>query len=424
MPPALTQSAISKLYKTMYPPGTDLTNYSKRPTPFGSRLKVKDELYGANLTWGINLGRGQGISGGQLDATTPAAKASAFLNWTVPSDTATSYLYARVTHDIPSIKRSEKDLAAFMKLSTKSIQEHIDNMKMHRFGHQVWSDGAGDLGRVLSVTGSDPVTTITLTNVSDHVKFDGGGFMTLQFNPNRTGNAGTIRTSTYTITKVNRLTSAGTCILTVTRTTGTGAGNDPAANDYIYLSGTYDKGVNGVPAWLPSTDPSSTLFYGVDRTQEMQLLSGWRGGWEGSISRSASKICHYMGSHMDTGTSALWLHPYRWYQLSEELKGEKSFMLDDARTLEWGTSVLRMVTPSGIIPVASDEYVPADAGYLLNHDTWEYLTTGPMIHAADEDVTALRLSDSDALEYRFRSLAFFRCTNPGKNAVFPISQSL
>lgn len=420
---AVIQSTITKLYKTIYPPGSDLTNFSKRKTPLGDRLKKLDILYGDNLTWGINWGLGWGIAS-SLSGTIPDARTTKFDNWVYPTVAGTFPLYARVTHDTPTIMRASKDVGAFMRANTKSIQEHLDNMKMVRLGQQLWADGAGNIGQVASVTGSDPVMTITLTNVSDSVNFVGDGNQYLHFNANRTGNSGTLRSSLYKVAGINRLNSSGACVLTVTRVSGSGAGNDPAANDYIYIYNTYDGGFRGITSWIPSSDPTSIAFYGVDRTQEMQMLSGWRGQWEGSISRSATKLAHYMNSYIDTNTSAFWMHPYRWYQLAEELKGEKMFMLDDARSLEWGTSVLKMVTPQGVIPVASDEYCPIDSGFLLNHDTFEYMTTGPLIHAADEDLSGLRLSDADGLEYRFRSLAGFRCTSPGKNGRFPISQSL
>lgn len=71
----------------------------------------------------------------------------------------------------------------------------------------------------------------------------------------------------------------------------------------------------------------------------------------------------------------------------------------------------------------ADPYCPNTAGYLLNHSQMEYLTTGPLIHFADEDLEALRLSDDDGLEYRIRSLALFRMDKPHTCGVFPISQS-
>ena len=49
MAAASVQSALSKMYKNIYK-GRDLSNMSKRKTPLGRKIAVKDELYGASLT--------------------------------------------------------------------------------------------------------------------------------------------------------------------------------------------------------------------------------------------------------------------------------------------------------------------------------------------------------------------------------------
>lgn len=413
MAAASTQSALSLMYKKIYK-GRDLSNASKRKTPLGKKIAVKDELYGDNLTYPIRRGLGWGV-GRTLDATNPVAKSGIFKNWVV-SYTDTVKLYGRVTVDNPSAMRAQRDVGAFMRLTQKEIQDTLDNMTMIRYGNELWSDGAGNIGRILAVTGAAPVTSFTLTNYEDAIKFDGSGKQVIQYSGTRTG--GAVRAGSAVVTKVERYTSAGVANITVTVT-----GTDPANNDYLYLYGTYDNGPKGIPAWIPSTTPSATTFFGVDRSEEPELLAGFRGTWEGTIADSAAKLVSVMGAYFDIDATAMWVSPYRWYQLQFELQAKNLFMLDNARTLEWGTTAMNLITPSGVIPVLADPYCPADAAYILNHGQMEFLTTGPMIHAADEDLSGLRLSDDDGLEYRFRSLSVFRMDMPQKCGVFPISQS-
>lgn len=413
MAAASTQSALSLMYKKIYK-GRDLSNASKRKTPLGKKIAVKDELYGDNLTYPIRRGLGWGV-GRTLDATNPVAKSGIFKNWVV-SYTDTVKLYGRVTVDNPSAMRAQRDVGAFMRLTQKEIQDTLDNMTMIRYGNELWSDGAGNIGRILAVTGAAPVTSFTLTNYEDAIKFDGSGKQVLQYSGTRTG--GSVRAGTAVVTKVERYTSAGVANITVTVT-----GADPQNNDYLYLYGTYDNGPKGIPAWIPSSTPSSTTFFGVDRSEEPELLAGFRGTWEGTIADSAAKLVSVMGAYFDIDATAMWVSPYRWYQLQFELQAKNLFMLDNQRTLEWGTTAMNLITPSGVIPVLADPYCPADAAYILNHGQMEFLTTGPMIHAADEDLSGLRLSDDDGLEYRFRSLSVFRMDMPQKCGVFPISQS-
>jgi hypothetical protein len=419
MPAVSTQSALALMYKKIYK-GRDLSNASKRKTPLGKKIAVKNELYGDNLTYPIRRGLGWGV-GRTMDATNPGPKSGIFSNWVVTTSTDTVKLYGKVTVDNPSVMRAARDVGSFMRLTQKEIQDTLDNMTMIRYGNELWSDGAGDIAQVLAVTGSDPATSFTLTNYEDAIKFDGSGKQVIQTSTARTG--GAVKSTTWQVDKVERYTSAGVAKITVTRLTGSGAGNDPAANDYVYLLGTYGNGPKGIPAWIPTTTPSATAFFGVDRSAEPEILAGFRGTWEGTIADSAAKLVSVMSAYFEPDATALWVSPYRWYQLQFELQAKNLFMLDNQRTLEWGTTAMSLITPSGVVPVLADPYCPAGAGYLLNHGQMEFLTTGPMIHAADEDVAGLRLSDDDGLEYRFRSLSCFRMDTPHKCGVFPISQS-
>lgn len=419
MAAASVQSALSKMYKNIYK-GRDLSNMSKRKTPLGRKIAVKDELYGASLTYPINWGLGWGIYPG-LDAANPAAKATKFENWVIPCDSP-SKLYGRVTIDNPSAMRSMRDVGAFMRLKQKEIQATVDNMNMIRFGNNLWSDGAADIAQVLAVTGAAPVTSFTLTNYEDGIKFDGSGRQLIQFAVAANRVSGGARNSVWQVDKVERFTSTGTTKVSITLVSGS---TDPAATDYVYINGTYNQTnqFKGIPAWIPLTTPSATPFYGVDRSVEPEMLAGFRGTWEGTIADSASRLVSIMGAYFEGEYSALWLSPYRWYQLQFELQGKNMFVQDTQKSLEWGTTVMNLITPSGAIPVMADPYCPSTAGYLLNHSQMEYLTTGPLIHFADEDLEALRLSDDDGLEYRIRSLALFRMDKPHTCGVFPISQS-
>lgn len=153
-----------------------------------------------------------------------------------------------MTVDNPSAMRAQRDVGAFMRLTQKEIQDTLDNMTMIRYGNELWSDGAGNIGRILAVTGAAPVTSFTLTNYEDAIKFDGSGKQVIQYSGTRTG--GAVRAGSAVVTKVERYTSAGVANITVTVT-----GTDPANNDYLYLYGTYDNGPKGIPAWIPSTTP-------------------------------------------------------------------------------------------------------------------------------------------------------------------------
>jgi hypothetical protein len=425
MAAASTRTALANMFKTVYS-GRDLTNHSKRKTPLGDKISKKDDFYGANITIPFNGGLNWGISP-TLDSTTnPLPMSGGFKQWVI---TDTKQLYGRLTIDNLSQMRSKKDIGAWLQVRAKETEEILANMKMQRLGHQLWGDGSGALAQVVSVTGADPVTAITI-HFNDAVHFDGfqgatadTGKQLIYFATNANKLSGGTKDGTttyYRVNKVNRYNSSGNAVLTVGRVAGTSAG-DPAATNWIYNYRFYGEAPKGIGAWIPSTDPDATTFFTMDRSDEPQMKAGWRGTWEGTIQRSAERLCSVMSPYFDPEFSALWLSAYRWWQLKEELTAQGRFYVDETKSLEFGTSALRMVTPSGSIPVVADPYCPNDTGWLLRHQDIEVHSTGPLIHLADEDLTALRLSDADGLEIRFRSAAEYAIPRPFMCGRFPIS---
>lgn len=426
MAAASTRAALADMFKTIYV-GKDLTNHSKRKTPLGDKVKKLDDIYGSGLQLPFNGGLNWGISP-VLDSTTnPTATSGGFKKWSI---TDTKQLYGRLGLDNLGMMRSKKDIGAFLQLRAKETEEILANMKMQRLGHQLWGDGSGALAQVVSVTGADPVTAITL-NFADAVHFDGFqgassvGKQLIYFATNANKLSGGTKDSTttyYRVDKVNRYNSSGNAVLTVTRVAGSVTG-DPAATDWIYNYKFYGEAPSGIGAWIPSADPSATTFFGMDRSDEPQMKAGWRGTWEGSIQASAERLVSVMSPYFDPEFSALWLSSYRWWQLKEELTAQGRFYVDQTKSLEFGTSALRMNTPSGDIPVLADPYCPGDTGWLLRHNDIEIHSTGPLIHLADEDLAALRLSDADGLEVRFRSAAEYAIPSPFMCGRFPISST-
>lgn len=426
---AAVQSAFAKMYKTVYMK-RPLTNFSLRTSALGQKIKKESNLKGNNLTYPINWGRNWGIST-SLTATKPASTAGSFNNWVIPADTP-SKLYGRLTIDIPTMMRAEDDIASFLRVKSKHMNELFTNMTMIRLGDQLWSDGAGNIAQIESVTGSNPITAITLTSHEDAVKFDGSSKQQIQFAvaANRASGGlkadGTAVVWIYQVDKVNRYNTSGKAVLSVTRIAGTGNTTEPAATDYIYNLDQYGAGPKGIPAWIPDTDPSATLFFGVDRSVEPQMLAGWRGPWEGTINASIQRTASIMGNYIDPKFTACWLSSTRWYQLKMELEAEGRFFVDEQKSLEFGTTAIRLFTTAGMIPVLADAYVPSDSGFLLRHDDIYVHSTGELIHLATEDIDhgGLRLSDDDGLEYRWRSLAQYRVDTPYFHGRFPITMAM
>lgn len=128
----------------------------------------------------------------------------------------------------------------------------------------VHGDGSGSIGQIGT---DDSATQLTLSNRYDAVNFFVG--QTIQANPNKTGNSGTMRAGTGTVTKVGH--DSG--VITYTAN----GGFNPSASDYLYTEGDYDAKMKGLEGWNPETAPTGgDSFFGVDRSTHVTELSGHR----------------------------------------------------------------------------------------------------------------------------------------------------
>lgn len=418
MPPASTIAALQKMFKTVYM-GRDLSNQSKKKTPaFDKVLSKYDDFDGADLKFPFNQDMPVGVSPKFAKAKANPS-ASQFDGWTM---TTRKTLYGFLTISAEAMKASRKDIGAWLKVRQKETNEIRDYMKMILGGHAFWGDGAGNIAQVASVTGTNPMTAITLVNKRDTVKFHKN--QRISFATVRTGGAvkqGTGVDSVYRVDGINR----GTGVLAVTRMDGTGAGGDAAANDFIYLEGSYDSFPLGIQAFIPATDPGVSsvpaVLLGMTRTDDPTMKAGWRGAWQGSIEESAKSLVADMGQYFDSNETALWLSRYNWFRLEQELSATGRVIRDQSAVARFGTPGIILQTPEGDVTVVSDPYCPHDAGFLLDNSTWETHHLDPLIHVVDDDgLVAIRQSDDDGIEIRLRSWSENICQRPFKNGRFVI----
>jgi hypothetical protein len=383
------------MYKTVYM-NRDLTNQAKRKTPAYDSVQKFDDFEGASLVFPFNDGVPTGVSKTVSGAQALAAS-STFDNWTMSTR---KKLYGVLTIDAESMLAARKDVGAFLRLKQKETNELMAYMKMVLGGHAFWGDGAGNLSRIIAVTGAAPVTSFTIPR-ADAVKFHRK--QVLQFNANRTGNSGTMKGSILRVKKVERTTTA---TITVESVSGTG---DPVANDYVYLKDMYDAFPYGVAAFLPATTPGTggvpTTIYGLDRTTDVEMRSGWRASWQGSIEETIKFLCATMGQYVDQENSICWVSHYNWFRLEQELTAQNRKVIDARATQVFGSPALLILTPDRNIPVVRDPYLGNDVAYILDMSTVEVHHLGPVLGMTDEDgLSALRMTDEDGIEIRFRHL--------------------
>ncbi len=396
MASASTITALQKMYKTVYM-NRDLSNQSKRKTPAYDSVQKHDDFDGANLTFPFNFNMPNGVAT-TLAGAQAAANSSGFDNWVL---TNTKPLYGVLTIDAQSMRRARKDIGAFLRLRQKETNELLAYMKMVLGGHAFWGDGAGNLAQVTAITGSNPVTSFTVSQF-DVVKIHKN--QVLVFNPTRTGSAGTIKASTWRVDTLNRTTG----VLGVTRLTGAGAGVDPAVNDFVYQNLTYDAFPFGVDAFIPASDPGTggvpATLLGMTRTDDPVIKSGWRVTWQGSIEETIKFLAALMGQYLDQENSVAWVSRFNWFRLDQELTAQNRKVIDARATQVFGSPALLLITPEGNIPVVADPYLGNDRGYILEMSQIEVHHLDGLIHVADDDgLGAIRQAADDGIEIRLRS---------------------
>lgn len=414
MSSASTIAALSKMYKTVYH-NRDLMNQAKRKTTAYDSVAKYDDFDGSQLVFPFNYAMPVGVSP-QFALAQASPQASKFDNWVMSTRKT---LYGFLTINAEAMKAARKDIGAFMRLRQKETNEILSYMKMILGGHAFWGDGAGNMAQVSSVSGTNPVTSFVVTSQRDVIKFHLN--QRLVFNATRTGSSAGLKNSVFQVTGINRNTST----ITVNRVSGSGAGVDPAQNDYVYIEGSYDSFPLGVSAFIPASDPGTggvpASLLGMTRTDDLVMKSGWRVSWQGSIEESAKYLAAIMGQYFDRDSSALWLSRFNWFRLEQELTAQGRKIIDARATQVFGSPALLLLTPEGEVPVIADNYLGDDTAFLLDMSAIEVHHLDNLIHIVDDDgLGLLRQTADDGVEIRFRSWSENIIQRPFKCGRFPV----
>lgn len=255
--------------------------------------------------------------------------------------------------------------------------------------------------------------TVTLTNPHDGIKFDVG--MTVGA---VASDKTTLRTGTTTVTAVDR----GATTTTVTLANAASI-TSFANNDYLYVAGDYGNGMAGLESWIPSSSPTSTAFFGVDRSVDPTKLGGCRySGTEPIKERliRGEAFCRLQGGKIN----AIFMHPIRAAELKQalgDLVRYTEVKSSDGRVSFEGVS---LATQSGPVPVIEDPYCQLTTAWGLQLDTWKIrsrgMMPGPLDHGLGTGGTLLE-STADALQGRLGYYAQLACKAPGYNVRIDLS---
>lgn len=311
--------------------------------------------------------------------------------------------YSLASIDNETIEASKGDANAFLEAATLEIDGAIHSAA-RSLAIAMYGSGSGKIGQILSIS----TDTVTLAQVEDITNFEVG--MTLVVSTANGG--GSVRAGTVLVKGLDR--DLGTVQASANWTTGISAA---AANDFIFVQGDYDAKIKGLAAWLPSSAPSSTAFFGVDRTVDATRLAGVRfDGTNSPIEEVVVKASSRLAR--EGGKPDYCFLSYSKYAELENALGSKIQYIDMKVNAEIAFRGISINGPKGPIKVIPDQNCPADRAYMLQMDVWKLYSLGKAPKILDTDgLKMLRDSSADSVEIRVGYYAQFGCRAPGYNAV-------
>lgn len=387
-----TVAAADYIVKTVYK-GPQVRLLNQRNKPFFNKRTKKNELYGKQVERPVSFADAAGVSNTFASAQTAVAVHQG-VRWQITRKVK----YGYYTLDAEVLHATKKDEAAFVREVRFAMDSLLRQMgKMSAI--DLWGNGEGTLGEVSAISAN----VITLKNKVHTYRFSKK--MKLEIWSAETG--GTQRTGTAEVTAVDKVNGKVTIDATPTGT---------AANDFIFSLGSRGNAIKGVDSWIPTTDPTSTAFFGVDRTQDLNSLGGYRlSGTAVDIDEGLLEI-DSMIQREGGEPDEVWVDPTNFTNLSIKL-GSKIERMDDSGPT-FGFEFMRMMTPTGAKKVMADPYLGSDKAYIIESESAYIMHMEELPHFADEDgTTLLRQNDSDSLEFRGRQWWQLVVEAPGHSGV-------
>jgi hypothetical protein len=405
---AIDMTSFAAALKTLYPKDV-LKDLTYQDNPLLALLPKEENAGGDSIKVPIIIGNPQGRS---------AALSTAITN--KGNSTIKAFSLTRVSdYGVASINRetmlaSEGDMMAFAKARKVEV-DGIVNTVSRSLAKALYGAGTGILGQISSgsTVGS---TTITLSDINDITNFEVG--MKVKAYQNATGSSA--RGNAGTIVGINRQT--GTLSFAGNWDTATGC----SASDYLAQDGDYGSMLSGLGAWIPSSAPAATTFFGVDRTADTSRLGGVRHDGAGqTVEEALIDLCRKVAREGGK-TSHVFLNPVQVGNLVKSLSSKVNYDVAKSADADIGFDSIKLYTPNGIVQVVSDYNCPATKGYALKMDTWKLysIQAAPHIFDLDNDQKLLREATTDGYELRVGYYAQLGCSAPGHNGVVTLDAAV
>lgn len=310
---------------------------------------------------------------------------------------------------------SRKDTGAFAQATKVEVDSTI-NAVTRSLAKQMYRNSSGWLARIGSVTSANPMV-ITLSNKYDITNFEVG--MVLEASATEISTGLETTPGTVTVVAINR--NTGTITTAFDNSGGT---TDWSANDYLFVEGDIGGMLSGLADWIPDSDPGSTLFFGVDRTDDVVRLGGVRHtGTSQTVEEALLDLASKVGVEGGMPDCAF-LNNFHYRQLLKSLGAQVEYVKQGV-TAEVFFSGVRIHGGPVPIDVYQDFNCPAGRAYVLQKDTLKLhsFDEAPHLFDADDPQKMLREALADAYELRAGYYAQLGCNAPGFNGVTSLATS-
>lgn len=411
----MTVSVTSLQYalKTLWPQDR-IKNEVYPDHPFLAMVPKRENFKGENAYIALRTGDPQGRSASFTVAQTISQLTGA---GNAGSSRGARFLLTRakdyqiVNLETEVILASEGDEGALIAALDTEMKAGANNIGKS-LATALYRGQTGAISTIGTITANTTVSAdILLSNINDVTSFELG--MLLVASATATGANRATPASAY-VSAVNRDTG-------VVRVLGDFSGTNWAAADTLFASGDNANNsgsgnkISGLADWIPSTAPTSTTFFGVDRSVDPTRLAGLR--IDGSAlspeecvintlsrqGREGGRQSHFMVNHAD----------FRNIELSLGSKVTTTYQTVGSI----GFKTLQVQGPKGIVDVMADQDCPAGRGYSLDMSTWKLFTLGACPRILDMDGNQLsRVATADQFEARMVYFGQLYTDAPGYNA--------
>lgn len=337
------------------------------------------------------------------------------------------------------LRASTTQLDAFMpaaELNTKAAFQALGN----DYALMLFGDGSGKRGSYGLGSGSIASNVITLDSAAQAMNFTVGMALVSYSVSGSTPTQSTGANLAYVIAVD---TSAGT--LTISTSQGGSAGTPSGwSTSFPYLAQAGDvnfisSGLSsanmlkmaGFAAWIPSSAPSSTQFFGVDRSVAPTQLAGLR--FSGSSESIQDALIDAVNTLAAQGTECgdpdfIFLNPVSYQTLVKQLTAQGVYQMVKAKINEEVSisfKALVLPTANGEIAIVQDRNCPPQTAYIITLNTWKLRFMGKMAQFITwpgfYDQLGIPVSGQDAVQVTVGGYGNLTCNAPIANAVVSLS---